>query len=146
MPSTKSLFFLFVLGALFFEADPHAIAASFDCGKAASTTERPTYENAQISALDDKLQQAYKAAQATAAPSSKKTLIEEQCHWITYTRDVCQDETCLQQAYTAHIAALARNGKYIIDNSSCEPSGNGSTCVNVATYRVGLIDFTHNYC
>jgi uncharacterized protein len=60
------------LARFFFEADPHAIAASFDCGKAANTTERPTYENAQISALDDKLQQAYKAAQATAAPSSKK--------------------------------------------------------------------------
>lgn len=135
MPSIKSLFLPSALCVFFFAVTPRAISASFDCGKAKGTIETLICKDAKTSALDDKLQQAYKAAQATVAPSSKKALIEEQRHWIMYIRNVCQDETCLQQAYTARIAVLTRNEKYIIDDSSCELSGNGDTCVNTVTYR-----------
>jgi uncharacterized protein len=113
---------------------PRVIAASFDCSKATSTTETLICNDSRISALDDKLQQTYKVALATVASSSKKALVEEQRHWIAYTRDVCQDEACLQQAYAARIAMLARNEKYIIDDSSCESPGEGA-CMNVVTYR-----------
>lgn len=114
---------------------PSAIAASFDCQKAASAVEKLICKDAATSSQDEKLHQAYQSALSAVAPSSKKALIEEQRHWISYTRDVCQDEACLQQAYTARIAVLARNEKYVIDDSSCKPSSDGGTCVNVVTYR-----------
>lgn len=135
MPSMKALFLPCAFCILFFVAAPRAISASFDCGKATGTTETLICKNAKTSALDDKLQEAYKAAQAAVASSSKKALTEEQRHWIAYTRDVCQDEACLQQAYTTRIAVLVRNEKYIIDDSSCEPLDNGGPCTNVVTYR-----------
>jgi len=121
---------------------PHAFSASFDCRKAASATEKLICDDAGTSTLDDKLKQTYTTALATVAPSSKKALIEEQRHWITYTRDVCQDKACLQQAYTARITVLARNEKYIIDDSSCEPPGDGGACVNTVTYRDPSIRIT----
>lgn len=135
MLATKSYLSLCVLSLFFLVAAPRAIAASFDCSKATSTTETLICKDTQTSALDDKLQQTYKAALGAVAPSSKKALIEEQRHWIAYTRDVCQDEACLQQAYTARIDTLARNEKYIIDDSSCEPPSDGGACMNVVTYR-----------
>lgn len=113
---------------------PHVFSASFDCGKAVSTTEILICKNHETSALDEQLQGVYKAALTTADPSSKKGLITEQRHWIAYTRNLCEDTACLQQVYTARIAVLAHNEKYIIDTSSCEPSGAGA-CVNVVTYR-----------
>lgn len=112
---------------------PRAFSASFDCTKALSSVEALICKDSDTSSLDDKLQKTYKAALSKVAPSSKKALIEEQRHWITYTRDVCQDEACLQQAYTARIAVLARDEKYIIDDSSCEPPG--AACLNMVTYR-----------
>jgi hypothetical protein len=111
------------------------MAASFDCSKATSSTETLICKDTQTSALDGKLQQAYKAALAAVASSSKKALIEEQRHWITYTRDVCQDEICLQQAYTGRIAVLARNEKDIINNQSCVVPSGGTGCANVVAYR-----------
>lgn len=122
-----------VLGLLAWAFAPHAFSASFDCTKATSPAEVLLCKDSDTSSLDDKLQKAYKAALSEVAPSSKKALIEEQRHWMKYTRDACQDEVCLQQAYTARIAVLARNEKYIIDDSSCEPSGDA--CLNVVTYR-----------
>lgn len=114
---------------------PRAFSASFDCTKALSPVETLICKDSETSALDDKLQRTYKVALTAIAPSSKKALVGEQRHWITYTRDVCQDEACLQQAYTARIAVLARNEKYIVDETSCEPTGNGGACVSVVTYR-----------
>ncbi|MFK2877527.1 lysozyme inhibitor LprI family protein [Rhodanobacter hydrolyticus] len=122
-------------GALLFTALPRAMAASFDCSKAANATETLICKNAKISALDDKLQQTYMESLAVVAPSSKKALIEEQRHWITYTRNVCQDETCLQQTYTARIAVLARNEKDIINKLSCVLPNGGTACTNVVAYR-----------
>ncbi|HEX7815926.1 lysozyme inhibitor LprI family protein [Dyella sp.] len=110
-------------------------AASFDCAKAKSDTEKLICKDAETSALDSKLQQAYKTAQAATDAAGKKVLVDEQRHWITYVRDLCTDQACLQQAYTARIALLARNEKYIIDKSSCETLAGGTQCVNVVTYR-----------
>lgn len=126
---------LCVFSVFFIVTAPRAKAASFDCSKATSATETLICKDTQTSALDDKLHQIYEAALAAVAPSSKKALIEEQHHWIAYIRDACQDEACLRQAYTARTAVLARSEKYIIDDSSCEPLGNGGACMNVVTYR-----------
>lgn len=142
VPTMKPIYLNCILGSLFFALPPRAMSASFDCSKATTATETLICNDVQTSALDDKLQQTYKTALMAIAPSSKEALIEEQRHWITYTRNVCQDEACLQQVYMARITTLARNAKYIIDDSSCEPAGDGGACVNVVTYRDPSIRIT----
>jgi uncharacterized protein len=135
-PAAMKIFYsncFFALCLLF--VAPHAFSASFDCGKAASTTEKLICDDAGTSTLDDKLKQTYTTALAAVAPSSKKALIEEQRHWIMYTRDICQDVACLQQAYTARIEVLARNEKDIINKLSCEVPDGGTECVSVVAYR-----------
>ena len=122
--STRAMKLLFALGLI--ALSPCALAASFDCNKAASATEKLICGDAETSALDDKLQQAYKAALAAASETTdKKALAKEQRNWIAYTRGICQDTACLQQVYTARIAVLARNEKNIENDASycTKPSG-----------------------
>ena len=66
----------------------YAQAASFDCNKAASTTEKLICSDAETSALDGKLQGAYKAALAATDAYGKKALAEEQRNWIKYARGI----------------------------------------------------------
>jgi uncharacterized protein len=124
---THSLRVLRLLFALsFLGSIPCAFAASFDCGKAASPTEKLICSDAETSALDDKLQQAYKTALAATDAPGKKALAKEQRNWIKYTRGICQDISCLRQGYTNRIAMLSRDEKYVDnDKSSCvKPGGN----------------------
>jgi uncharacterized protein len=100
------------------------VTASFDCSKAVSVMEKLICRDVQTSALDGKMQQTYKTALAAVVPYSKSDLVEEQRHWITYTRNICQNTACLRQVYIARIAMLARNEKIIANE-----------CVNVVTYR-----------
>lgn len=122
-----------VLAALLV-ASPTAFAASFDCAKAATPTEKTICADSALSNLDTKLQQAYKDATAAAAPSSKPTLLTEQRHWNRYVRDVCTDGACLTRAYNARIAVLSTNDKYIADASKCEIP-DGKSCRSVITMR-----------
>ncbi|QXG50028.1 lysozyme inhibitor LprI family protein [Pseudomonas viridiflava] len=120
-----------------------AFAASFDCNKASTATEKLICSDAETSALDGKLQQAYKTALAATDAYGKKALAKEQRNWITYRRGLCQDTTCLQQAYTSRIAMLARNEKNTLDGESypdCKLPGEtnqtgSGECVNVVPVR-----------
>jgi uncharacterized protein len=131
----KSFFSLCVFSVLLLAIAPRAISASFDCAKASGTTESLICKNADISALDDKLQAAYKAARVAVAPFNKPELLKEQRDWIKYTRNICQDADCLKLAYSARIAVLARNEKYIVDKTACETPNSNKDCVNVVSYR-----------
>lgn len=104
----------------------HAFAASFDCSKAAAPTEKLICSDAETSALDTKLQQAYNTALAAASEAvDKKALAKEERNWIKYTRASCLDVSCLRQIYTSRIAVLARNEKDIVNGKSycVMPSG-----------------------
>jgi len=136
--SIRAMKLLLALGLV--GISPCALAASFDCGKAASDTEKLICSDAETSALDGKLQQAYKTALAATDAYGKKALAKEQRNWITYTRGICQDTTCLRQVYTARIAVLARNEKNIVNDTpdNCiKPSGklNYDGCLNLVIYR-----------
>jgi len=139
--STRTMKLLFALGLV--GLSPCALAASFDCNKAASATEKLICSDAETSALDGKLQQAYKAALAATDAYGQKALAKEQRNWIKDTRGICQDTACLQQAYTARIAVLARNEKNIVDGevySDCKLPGESNQtasgeCVNVVPIR-----------
>lgn len=132
----RLLFALTILGMT-----PCAIAASFDCSKAINPTEKLICSDVKTSSLDEKLERAYKTASASTDAYGKKELAKEQRHWIKYTRGFCQDTACLQPAYTARIAVLARNEKNIENEESycTKPSGyQGSVhdCgVNAQAYR-----------
>lgn len=132
----KFLFALSLMGLA-----PHALAASFDCSNAVTTTEKLTCSDAETSALDSKLQKTYKTALTAVAPYSKSNLVEEQRRWITYTRNICLDTACLRQVYADRIAVLGHNAKYIgNDDSYCiKPSGyqgGAQNCgVSVEAYR-----------
>jgi len=83
-----------------------AMGASFDCVKAQSRVEKLVCETPKISDLDSKLGQVYDEALRKANPEQRKQLITEQKHWLQFTRNPCDTETCLKHAYWSRQAAL----------------------------------------
>lgn len=83
-----------------------AMGASFDCVKAQSRVEKLVCETPKISDLDSKLGQVYDEALRKADPEQRKQLITEQKHWLQFTRNPCDTETCLKHAYWSRQAAL----------------------------------------
>lgn len=123
-------------------ASPCALAASFNCQKAASAVEKMICKDASLSKLDDQLQLAYKTALAATDDYGRKALTKEQRNWVKYTRGICLDTACLQQVYTTRIGVLARNEFAIVDGDPdhCikpDPPGKyiGDNCLNIVVYR-----------
>jgi uncharacterized protein len=79
---------------------PKIYSASFDCAKASSRMEKLICSNADLSKLDEKLAEAYKAAY-----SKDKKIKANQINWLKETSK-CGDESCLTDAYRQRIAAL----------------------------------------
>ncbi|HEV7778889.1 MAG TPA: lysozyme inhibitor LprI family protein, partial [Luteibacter sp.] len=123
---------LILLGMGIFASD--AFAASFDCSKAASPVEKLICGDQDVSRLDTQLQGTYQTALGAVDASSKDRLVKEQRNWIRYTRNICQDEACLGDAYKARIAVLGRNEKYLVDKASCDIP-DGKSCRSVVVYR-----------
>lgn len=80
-----------------------AQAASFDCGAARRPAERSICADKALSALDDQLDAAYRAAMAEAV--DPPALARGQWVWLGQ-RDRCSDAACLQRAYRERIAAI----------------------------------------
>jgi glucose/arabinose dehydrogenase/uncharacterized protein len=81
-----------------------ATAASFDCAKARTSTEKRVCADATLSRLDEQLDDAYRSAQRRV--ESRIALRDAQRTWLSTRRDVCADATCLRAAYLARIEAL----------------------------------------
>ena len=88
-----------------------SFAASFDCTKAGSVTEKAICNNPTISALDDKLSEAYKNAKAKTNDEVK--LKTEQIAWVKESRLCNGDTGCLEKSYKSRIAALDSTNKPI---------------------------------
>jgi glucose/arabinose dehydrogenase/uncharacterized protein len=86
-----------------------AAAASFDCAKAATPTEKAICADPILSRLDEQLDDAYRVAQKRA--SSRTALRDAQRQWLSTRRDVCRDAACLRAAYQARIDALLDESK-----------------------------------
>lgn len=98
-------FYLRILLPLLLAAKPPlASAASFDCAKAGSVTEKRICADTRLSALDEQLNTAYKAA--VKAVKDRAALTADQKNWMVHTRDACTDTACLAGAYTTRIAWL----------------------------------------
>lgn len=107
------VFFWFILAVLAAIASPEIRAASFDCGKARTTTEKAICADPLLSRLDEQLDDAYRVAQKRV--QSRRALRDQQRVWLATRRDVCSDAACLRAAYTARIEAL-------LDESAGDPT------------------------
>jgi uncharacterized protein len=125
--------FLMVAGLLTWSVPAHA--ASFGCTKAGGDMEAMICGDPAVSALDGELDEAYKTALAAVGTSFTQDLIKEQHDWIHYTRALCRNADCLKQAYEARIVVLARNDKYISNETSCEAPDGRTACDTVVSYR-----------
>jgi uncharacterized protein len=94
----------FLAGSILAPA-PRARAASFDCAKAATTTEKLICGDPQLSQLDGQLAQAYRRALEGAVNPDK--LRAEQRAWLRTERKACGDDACLKTVYAQRLAALA---------------------------------------
>src|SRR6478735_8104066 len=104
---TKPLFALFAITAALWA--PSASAASFDCAKAGTPTEKAICADPILSRLDEQLDDAYRVAQKRA--ESRIALRDAQRKWLATRRDVCRDSGCLRAAYEARIDALLDESK-----------------------------------
>ena len=78
-------------------------AASFDCAKAASNTEKMICNNDVLSMLDETLSVSYKQSMEKA--QNKEALQKEQLSWLKRQRS-CKDSICLKEIYELRIKEL----------------------------------------
>jgi len=78
-----------------------ASAASFDCAKAGTPIERMICSDPGVSAQDQDVADAYKAASARD-PGARQA----QREWLAGVRNKCGTTACLSQAYAARLEAL----------------------------------------
>jgi len=97
MRIASSIFLLALCGA--------AQAASFDCSKAASATEKLVCSNQRISDLDEYLGRYYYTARAEVGRGAA-CLVPNQREWLRSVRNVCKDAACLERAYLNRLAEL----------------------------------------
>lgn len=83
--------FILALGALLFIASP-AAAASFDCSKAQSAFEKAICSDAEISAQDDTLAQAYQTALGGLSADAAGEVKSAQRSWLNYAERVCSED------------------------------------------------------
>lgn len=82
-----------------------AQAASFDCNKARTPMEKAICSDMKLSALDDELNAAYKAALERSG--SKEAIRRWQRDWLkSYAVTRCKDAACWQVQFSERIAAL----------------------------------------
>lgn len=79
-------------------------AASFDCARAATRTEKMICQHPDLSQADKALGDNYKLALKRSA--SAAALKREQQAWIAQVRNACADHACLVKTYAARNAAL----------------------------------------
>jgi uncharacterized protein YecT (DUF1311 family) len=83
-------------------------AASFDCAKAATSTEKAICKDAAVSRLDDQVAVAFKTAQGLWPAGNWSTFIRnEQREWLKERNDICKgDVACLKQDYERRLTFL----------------------------------------
>ncbi|WGZ92414.1 MAG: hypothetical protein QJT81_11010 [Candidatus Thiothrix putei] len=70
----------------------HSHAASFNCAKAKTWSEKTVCNTKQLSSLDDLLAVSFK--KALESTDDKAALKSAQVAWLTDERDVCEDIAC----------------------------------------------------
>jgi uncharacterized protein YecT (DUF1311 family) len=95
---------IFAIATALLTCLPLAIfAASFDCRKAATETEKMICKEPALSALDEDLARVYQ--QALAKPTDKELVRHWQRQWLNL-REACGSIDCMRVAYAAQISDL----------------------------------------
>jgi len=95
-----------ILGYLALMTAAHA--ASFDCNKTATKTEKMVCASQALSRSDDELADVYKKALDNRTDIAKReSLMVEQRLWLSNIRNACRDEDCLVEAYRIRIIYLS---------------------------------------
>lgn len=95
--------FCFLLCLVVFNA---ASAASFDCKNARTQTEKLICSDAVIGRMDEDLARTYDETLKSLDPGYKSKFIAEQKSWLSLSRSLCDDVSCLRRAYQTRIALL----------------------------------------
>ncbi len=66
-----------------------SLAASFDCGKAASAFEKTICADPDLSKLDEELAAKYAAAKAQLSSDGQKILRDSERRWLQFASDIC---------------------------------------------------------
>lgn len=104
-------------------------AASFDCVKAATNTEKLICSNSALSKLDEELSAAYKMALKDEKQTDSIKQVQKQ--WIK-ERNGCSNVSCLKDEYTARIAQLSLANK--TDQSRGEMKSDAVACQTIGDY------------
>ena len=83
-------------------------AASFDCGKAGTNTEKQICASVQLNQLDEDLARKYKILMASIDDGQKNTLKKDQKSWLAQ-RNGCSNSACIEEAYSSRIKDLCQN-------------------------------------
>jgi len=95
---------------------PDLLAAGFDCSRAASTIEKTSVSDGELSDLDGRLTQTYRhALERTTDPERLKS---EQRSWLRVERNKCADVPCLKKMYERRLSVLQAAGSAISDSPS----------------------------
>jgi uncharacterized protein len=140
---------LLVFGGLVITTMVHA--ASFDCMKASTQTEKTICGSAEVSQLDDALTNSYKEILSTS--NQPKDIREKQRLWIKSVRNVCTNIECLKKAYSQRIvelknvSALLRNwqGHYKPISRMCEiaPIKLNETSIYFGDCKYDIVDILY---
>ena len=84
-------------------------SASFDCAKGTTLVEKTICADAQLSARDDALMEAYKRALVESKDANRIKAVQRA--WLKNVRNKCQDVNCLFSAYDQRIAELGGKTK-----------------------------------
>jgi uncharacterized protein len=93
----------FLLGAVLL-LPLHSYAASFNCAKAKTWSEKTVCNTQQLSRLDELLAASFQ--KALDGTRDKAALKAEEGEWLTTERNACADVDCLKEAYTSRLAVL----------------------------------------
>ena len=106
-------------------AAPAATAASFDCAKAGTPTEKAICKDPAVSKLDEQVAVAFKAAQGLWSAGNWSTFIRnEQREWLKDRNGICKaDVACLKQDYERRLTFLTHPslkwmGRYVAGRCS----------------------------
>jgi len=89
-------------------ASSKALAASYDCSKASTYSEKAICNNPELSNLDDELSIAYKEAMGSAAEQKASYIRAMQREWLKL-RNACKEEQCILNAIMGRISELKAN-------------------------------------
>ena len=81
-------------------------AASFDCGKARTSTEIAICENASLGKLDEQIAELYSSLHSALVSSERAKMVEEQRRFLKERNSCGSSASCLQESYESRKADL----------------------------------------